>query len=124
MTLAEAMLCILILGLTATGISALFVSGIQSLEGSGDQAIADSQLRSQLEQLIATPFADVLSTGAGTQNVTVGSQTYVLSWTATLHDLDGDSVPEPNALLVTASLHNRSLSVVLVDHEDRIGKIP
>ena len=40
------------------------------------------------------------------------------------YDLDGDSIPEASALLVSVSLRGRALSVLLVDHEDRVEKIP
>jgi hypothetical protein len=123
MTLVEATVCILILGLTAAGISALYVSGLQTLESSDDRMLLDSRLRSRMEEMIADDFDDLRTAGSGSESVTIGGDEYTLSWSVTGHDLDGDGTPEPNAMLIRVSLDTRSLSVVLVDHEDRVSKI-
>ena len=123
-TLLEAMLCIVLLGLTASGISSLYVSGLQSLEQEEDRYLLDNRLRNRIEQLIGRPFADVRAAGSGSENVTIGGEVYVLSWTVVAADLDGDAVPEPDAMQVTVSLAGRSLTVILVDHQGKVARIP
>jgi len=124
MTLVEAILCITILGLTASGISSLYVSGLRSLDSSDRRLLLDSQLRSAMETLIAKQFSDLELAGSGTRSVSVDSVVYTVMWTTTAIDLDDDGIAEPGAVLLTVSLEGRSLSTVLVDHQDPLARIP
>lgn len=123
-TLLEAMLCIVLLGLTASGISSLYVSGLQTLEEGDDRILLDNRLRNRIERMVGKPYADLIADGAGGILVTIGGENYTLSWTVDPVDLDGDAVPEPDAVQVTASLAGRSLTVILVDHQGKVAKIP
>lgn len=124
MTLVEAMLCIVLLGMTATAISGLYVSGLQSIDGTDDLMLIDSRLRSQMEELISRPFADVLTEGSGLVIDAMDVDLPTINWTALLHDLDGDGAVEPSAMLITVSVPGRSLSCVVVDHGETVVKIP
>ncbi len=122
-TLFEALFSVVLLGLMASGVSVLYVSGLQTLDEQADRMVLDSYLRSRMEFLVGQPFAQVAS---GTENVTVRGQTFTINWTVVLKDLDGDLVPESTAKEVTVSvsgLSNRILTTILVDNEDRLGKI-
>ena len=122
-TLLEAMISTVILGLMACGVSALYVSGLNSLDEQGDRMLLDGCLRSRMELIIAQPFSAVNN---GSENVTVRGKNYTISWTVTLKDLDGDMTPETTAKEVTVSvagLPGRSLTMILVDNGDKVGKI-
>lgn len=122
-TLLEAMLSVALLALVAVGISAPYISGFQALDVQADRMILDSHLRSRMEVLVGKDF-DSLS--AGSESVTVNGENYTIAWTLGTVDLDGDATPESMAKLVTVSvteLPNRSLTTILVDNDDRIGKI-
>ena len=122
-TLVEALLSVALLGLMVTGISTLYVSGFQSLDGQDDRMLLDSELRSRMEVLVSTDFGALSD---GSEVVTVNGQNYTIAWTVVNVDLDGDATPEPNAwqiTVTTAELPNRSLTTIVVDHEGRVGKI-
>ena len=122
-TLVEILLAVILLGLMITGISALYISGLQSLNAQDDRMLLDSQLRSRMEVLIGTDFSALSN---GSEVVSVNGQNYTLDWTVVSIDLDGDSNPEPNAMQVTVSVAGvggHSLTTIIVDHEDRVSKI-
>ena len=123
-TLVEAMLSIVILGICVGGVSSLFSSGLQALEQGEQVMLLESALRSQVETLISHPFGEVLSEGSGSADVSVAGKTYTAIWSAAQHDLDGDGVPEPDAMLMVVALEGLSLSVILVDHNGRLGEAP
>ena len=122
-TLVEILLAVILLGLMITGISALYISGLQSLNAQDDRMLLDSQLRSRMEVLIGTDFSALSN---GSEVVSVNGQNYTLDWTVVSIDLDGDSNPEPNAMQVTVSVSGvggHSLTTIIVDHEGRVSKI-
>ena len=122
-TLVEVVLSVVILALMVSGISALYFSGFQSLDMEDDRMLLDSRLRGQMERLVGQPF-DGLNDGS--EVVAVKGQNYTISWTVTLADLDGDATPESNAKQVTVSVAGMpdcTLTTILVDNEDRVGKI-
>ena len=122
-TLVEAMLSVVILGLMVTGISALYLSGLQSLNTQDDRMLLDSRLRSRMEMLVGTEFATLSN---GSEVVTINGQDYTINWNVVSVDLDGDSTPESNAKQVTVSVSGvtgRSLTTIVVDHEGRVSKI-
>jgi prepilin-type N-terminal cleavage/methylation domain-containing protein len=122
-TLIEAMLSVALLGLVAVGISAPYISGFQALDVQADRMLLDSSLRNRMETLVSTEFS---SLGNGSEVVTVRGQTYNITWTAVNVDLDGDLSPEPNAWQITTSINelsDRSLTVIVVDHEGSVNKI-
>ena len=123
-TLVEALLAIATLSLMAAAISGLYMSGARSLDVQADDMLLQSHLRSRMEELVASDFGTLSD---GTNVVTVVAQgqtnTHTITWSATPMDLDGDNTPEPNAKQVTVSLEGQSLTILLVDHEGRLGKL-
>ena len=119
-TLVEALLSVVILGLIAAGISAPYISGVQSLEVQADRMLLDSHLRGRMEALIGLPLDQIIS---GTEVVTVRGRSYTVIWTKEDVDLNADSVPEPNAKQITVSVFGRSLTSIVVDHDGKVGKI-
>ncbi len=121
-TLIEALLSVVILGGMAAAVSALYMSGLDTVEAQGDAMLLDSQMRSRMEQILATPFASLAD---GNEVVTVGDDSYTLTWTVALTDLDGDTVAEPDAITVvlTATETGDTLEAIVVDPQDFLGKI-
>jgi len=122
-TLIEALLAVVILGLMATSIGAVYVSGLKSLDAGHERMLLDSLVRSRMEFLLGQPFDQV---AGGSEVVTVKGQNYTINWSAPLVDLDGDANPESGAKQVTVSVAGEpacSLTTILVDNEDRVGKI-
>jgi type II secretory pathway pseudopilin PulG len=122
-TLFEALFSVVLLGFMASGVSVLYVSGLQTLDEQADRMVLDSYLRSRMEFLVGQPFAQLAN---GNEVVTVRGQNYTIDWTVVLKDLDGDMTPEATAKEVTVSVSgvsNRVLTTILVDNEDRLGKI-
>lgn len=122
-TLVEVLLSIALLGLMVTGIGALYASGLQSLDRQDDHMLLDSRLRSRMEVLVGTNFGALSD---DSEVITVNGQDYTIEWSVVPMDLDGDATPEPNAVKVTVSiteLPNRSLTTILVDHEEKLGKV-
>jgi prepilin-type N-terminal cleavage/methylation domain-containing protein len=123
-TLVEVLLAVVFLALLATAFSTVYSSGFQTLDVQIDRMLLDSELRSRMEVLVGTGF-DSLSNDS--ENVSVNGNSYTITWTVALADLNNDSIPEPSAKTVTVSISGmpeRSLTTIMVDHEDRIGKIP
>ena len=122
-TLVEVLLAVVFLALLATSFSTVYSSGFQTLDVQIDRMLLDSRLRNRMEVLVSTGF-DSLSNGS--ENVTVNGNTYTSTWTVALADLNNDSISEPSAKTVTVSISGmpeRSLTTIMVDHEDMIGKI-
>ena len=122
-TLVEVLLSVILMGLLITSISALYISGLQSLNAHDDRMLLDSHLRSRMEVLVGTDLA-TLSPGSGV--VSVNGQNYTIAWTVVNVDLDGDLTPETNAWQISVSiseLPHRSLTTILVDNEGSVGKI-
>ncbi len=122
-TLVEVLVSVALLGFMATGISALYLSGFQSLDAQNDRMLLDSRLRSRMEVLVGTDFGTLSN---GSEVVGINGQNYTINWTVALTDLNGDSTPEPNAKQVTVSIAGvagRSLTTIVVDHEGKLGKI-
>ena len=123
-TLVEALMAVVILATAALAFSTVYSSGFQTLDVQLDHILLDSKLRSRMEVLVGTDF-DSLSSGS--ENVTVNGNTYTINWTVATADLDGFyTLPEPGAKTVTVSVSGmpaRSLVTIMVDHEDKIGKI-
>ena len=117
-TLVEALLSVVILGFIAAGISAPYISGLQSLEVQADRMLLDSHLRGRMEALIGLPFAQISS---GTESVTVRGNDYTIAWTVTPVDWNGDS--NQDAKQIRVSVFDRSLTTIVVNHEGKVGKI-
>ena len=60
-TLVEALFTAILLALLASGISALYVSGLQALDGQADVMLLDSRLRGRMEILVGRPFDQILA---------------------------------------------------------------
>ena len=118
--MVEALLSMTILALIATVVSAVYASGFPALELQSDRMLIDSALRSQMEFQLGNAFADLSS---GTITVTVNGQNLAVTTVVVPADLDGDAVPEPTAKQVTVSIDGRSLTAIVVDDEDKVGKI-
>lgn len=121
-SLIEALLSVVILGGMAAGVSALYKSGLDSVDAQGDAMVLDSYLRSRMEQLLSTPFASLAD---GNEVVTVGDDSYTFSWTISPTDLDGDTVDEPDAVSValTVTETGDTLQSIVVDPADLLGKL-
>ena len=118
-TLVEALLSVVILGLIAAGISAPYISGLQSLEVQADRMLLDSHLRGRMEALIGLPFDQIIP---GTESVTVRGNDYTIAWTVTpVSDWDLD--PDQDAKQIEVSVFDRTLITIVVDHEGKVGKI-
>ena len=121
-TLVEALFSVALLGLIAAGISAPYISGLQSLEVQADRMLLDSHLRSQMEALIGLPF-DHDELVSDTDEVTVRGRSYPIEWIVSSVDLTGDSNPELNAKQIEVSVFGRSLTTIVVDHKCKLAKI-
>ena len=119
-TLLEALVSIVILALTATVVSSLFVAGLQTSEALRDRAVLDSYMKSRMEKLISTNFDQLAS---GTEIVSAGGQNYTINWTVTDADLDGDAIPEFGAKAIAVTLDDLSLSTIIVNTSGQLGKI-
>jgi hypothetical protein len=105
-----------------TGISSVFQSGLQTLEVGSEQILLTSPLRSMMEELLSRPFDQITS---DSQVALVNGQSYTVTWTVTLFDVDGDKIPEANAKLIAvtiAGLPADTLRTVVVDHEGKVAK--
>lgn len=122
-TLMEVMLSVVFLGLLAAAILSVYSSGFQSLEEQTNRMLLDSKLSSRMETLLSTPFAALTS---GSENVTIKTKEYIITWNAVPVDLNNDGTPEPNARQITVSVSGvsgLSLTTIVVDQEDKVGKI-
>ena len=123
-TLVEALLAIATLALIAAAVSALYVSGVRSLEFQAEDMLLQSRLRSRMETLVGTPFHRLAD---GSEIISVVDQgrtnDYTIGWSAIPVDLDGDAIPEADARQVTVFMEGRSLTIILVDHKDNVGKL-
>ena len=122
-TLVEVLVSVILLGFMATGISAMYLSGLRSLDAQNDRMLLDSRLRSRMEVLVGTDFAALSD---DSKEVSINGQNYTIEWTIGSIDLDQDGHPESNARQVTVSVagvSGHSLTTIIVDHEGRLGKI-
>lgn len=122
-TLIEAILSVALLAVVVIGASAPYLSGLQALNVQTDYLMLDSRLRSRMEILLSTEFS---SLDNGSESINIGGETYTLSWTAIVVDLDGDLIPEPNAMQITTTINDLpdcSLTAIVVDNSGKIGKI-
>jgi hypothetical protein len=122
-TLLESLMAVFFLGLMAAGVTAVYSSGFQSLDDQMDGILLDSKVRSRMEVLVGTEF-DSLSSGS--EVVTVNGKDYTINWSVTSVDLNGDGITEPTAKKVTVSvdgLPGHALTTILVDNENKVGKI-
>ena len=124
-TLVESLLSVVLLGLIAAGVTGLYYSGLQAINDQSVQALLDSQLRSRMEQLISTKF-DQLPNGTNSETVTVNGGSYKIKWKAEDIDLDGDTITEEGVKQIDVYLdsdEDHSLTTIVVDNVDRVGKI-
>lgn len=122
-TLVEVIFSVVILGLIAAGIAYPYTTGLKSLDLRDERMLLDNYLRSRMEILVSTDFSALSN---GSEAVTVNGQNYTITWTVVNTDLDGDSVPETNAKLITVSITEvpgRILTTIIVDNEGSVGKI-
>jgi prepilin-type N-terminal cleavage/methylation domain-containing protein len=120
-SLVEALLAMLILGLSASGISALYMSGIQAVDAQDVRAASDSCMRGKMEELLSTKFNQLSN---GSQSVTVCGKTMTLTWTASDYDINGDSTAETSAKQLSVTLDGRTLTCLAVKNDDRVLPIP
>ena len=123
-TLIEVLLSVVFLGLLASATSSVYFTGFQSMDAQIERTLLDSKLRSRMEVLLGTSFSALSS---GSEAVTVKGNNFTIDWTVATTDLDGDAIADPSAKKVTvsvASMTDRSLVTLVVDHENIIGKIP
>ncbi len=117
------MLAVVFLGLLGAAASTVYFSGHQSLDYQADRILLDGRLRSRMEVIISTDFGSLSS---GSENVTINGNTYTIDWSVIAEDLDADTITEPSAKSITVSISgmpDRSLTTIIVDHENQVGKI-
>jgi len=122
-TLTEVLFSVVLLGIVSSTITLPYISGVQSLEVQADLMLLDSHRRSRMELLVSTDF-DSLSSGS--EVVTVNGQNYTINWSVLPLDLDGDTNPEPTAVQISVSvagMAGRTLTTIVVDSQDSLGKI-
>lgn len=117
-TLIEAILSIVLLGLTAAAVSGLYISGLQALDGRNTRVLVNSKLRSQMEFFVCEDFEDLEDDG---YTVNINGKNYTLSTTVVPIDLDGDSNTEDDAVQITVSLAGQSLTTIRVDGGGSLG---
>jgi Tfp pilus assembly protein PilE len=120
LTLVEALLSIVIVGLMAGVIATLYASGLQSIDVSAERTLLDSAHRSKMEELLGQEFASI--TG-GSDTVSVNGKNFGITWAVVTVDLDGDTNPEADAKQVTVTLDGRDLTALAVDNPDEMGKL-
>ena len=94
------------------------------MEEQAERMLLDSKLRSRMELLVGTAFSAL---NIGSETVTINGTEFTIDWTLASVDLNGDGISEPSAKAVTVSvagMSERSLSTLLMHHENIIGKIP
>ena len=119
----EALFSVALLGLMASGVTTMYISGLQSLDAQSDRALLESRLRGRMEEIVGRQFDLVTS---GTTNVIVRGTNYTINWSVALFDIDGDTAPDSTAKLVTlsvAELTDLSLTTIIVNNEGNVGKI-
>lgn len=117
------MLAVVFLGLLGSAASTVYFSGQQSLDYQADRILLDGRLRSRMEVLISTDFGSLSS---GTEDVTINGNIYTIDWSVVAVDMDADGITEPSAKSITVSVSgipDRSLTTIIVDHENQVGKI-
>jgi len=90
------------------------------MEAGRERAEIDALLRSRMEQILATEFADLHD---GSETVTQNGLSHTITWTILPIDLDGDSVDDPTAREVRVETDSSRLATIVVDHEGKLGKI-
>ena len=122
-TLMEVLLAAVFLGLLATGVTAVYSSGFHAQEYQIERMYLDSRMQSRMEILLSTAFQSLED---GSENVTLDGKVYTLTWNIGPVDLNGDGINETSAKNVTVTVSGMaglSVSTIITDHENRIGKI-
>jgi type II secretory pathway pseudopilin PulG len=118
-TLIEALLAASTLALLAAGTAVLYASGQRALAVQSDEILLSSALRSGIENAVATPFDQLTDS---TTDVAVGARLLTRSVAIAPADVDGDGTNDVDAVLITVSLDGRSVSLLRVADQDRLGK--
>ena len=116
-------MAVVFLGLLGSAASAVYFSGHQSLDYQADRILLDSKLRSRMAVLISTDFGSISS---GSENVTINGNTYTIDWSVVAVDLNADTITEPSAKSITVTVSgmpDRSLTTIIVDNENQVGKL-
>lgn len=121
-SLVEALISSIVLALAAIIMSGLYTAGLQALDAQKNRMLIDRQLRSRMENILSYRYPYRLG---GSAVVDIDSESYVLKWTITSVDLDGDATPEPinEVHQITVTLANRSLTVISTRPGALVGKI-
>ena len=118
-TLIEAMLAIATLALLAAGLATLYASGHRAIVIQTEDSMLCSLLRSEMERSVATPFDEL--TDSETPLTLLGrSCTSIVSKSAV--DLDDDGTVDTNAVCITVTIDDSSLSILRIDSQERIRK--
>ena len=119
-SLLESLLAVMILSMSATAMTALYMAGMQAVEAQQQQSEIDNACRSRMEILISSKFSQLTS---GSATVVIQNQNKTITWTITPIDLDGDSIVESDASQVTVTLAGRSLETILVDTAGKVSTL-
>jgi len=116
-TLIEALLSSVIIAVCVMAVSTAFYGGLQNLRDEGRILEIVNYAEGQMDELIATDFAGVVS---GSDTVTVQGKTLNKQWVVAPYDVDGDAVPESDAKLIVVTIDNVELSTLLVDSAGQV----
>lgn len=119
-TLVEVIFAILLLGIMVVSITGVYFSSLSALNTEDDLLPLDSRLRGRMEEIISRPFDAITD---GSESITINGQSHTITWTVRQPDLDGDSTPEALAKEVTVTTGNRSLTTLVIDSQQLVGKI-
>ena len=123
-SLIEAILAIATLALLGGAVTTLYISGTRALQGGSQELLLQSSLRSEMEVEMSKDFFQLKNK---TNLVSIARQgvtnVYEAVCSVAPADLDGDGTPETNAKLVTLALEGQTLTVLIADHEGKVGKL-
>lgn len=117
-TLVEALLAVVVLALMASVLSGVYMAGIQNLEAREARLALDGALRSRMEELLSGVFTEL---APGSETITLNGVAQEIVWTVEGADLDGDGTPEEDALQITVTSGNTSISTLFVDQGGKLA---
>jgi hypothetical protein len=106
----------------AMAMAGMYFASLQSSSAQAASVQVDSLLRSRMELLLSEKF-DSPNLVDGSQQATIDGKTYVVSWTVSGVDLDGDGEEDADAKTIVVSVEGRSATMLIVNSSGALGKI-